>query len=115
MSKVPPSQDQPDGVDEQYRRASALDPSRPSEAVRRAVLAHAAQLATGLALRDEGSKSKPTRTAVNQAWWPPAFRGPRAAGPPAGLVIVPRFFALPPPPAAAAPSAEGSVPNTAPV
>ena len=115
MSKVPPSQDQPDGVDEQYRRASALDPSRPSEAVRRAVLAHAAQLATGLALRDEGSKSKPTRTAVNQAWWRPAILGTLAAAALAGLVIVPRFLALRSPPAAAAPSAEGSVPNTAPV
>ena len=42
MSKTPPSEDHPEDVDEQYRRASALDPSRPSEAVRRAVLAYAA-------------------------------------------------------------------------
>ena len=32
-------------LDETYRRASALDPSRPSESVRRKVLEHAAALA----------------------------------------------------------------------
>ena len=42
MNKVPPDQDPADDVDAQYRRASAVDPSRPGEAVRRAVLAHAA-------------------------------------------------------------------------
>ena len=45
MNNMPPGQDSPEDVDAQYRRASALDPSRPDEAVRRAVLAHAAQLA----------------------------------------------------------------------
>ena len=104
MSKVPPSQDQPDDVDDQYRRASALDPSRPSEAVRRAVLAHAAQLVA----------KRATRRAVNQAWWRPAILGTLAAAALAGLVVAPRFLALRPPPAAATPAAEGAVPNAAP-
>ena len=114
MSKVPPSQDQPDDVDDQYRRASALDPSRPSEAVRRAVLAHAAQLVAKRATRDEGSMIKSTRRAVNQAWWRPAILGTLAAAALAGLVVAPRFLALRSLPAAATPSAEGSVPNAAP-
>jgi len=105
MSKVPPSQDQPDDVADQYRRASALDPSRPSEAVRRAVLAHAAQLVAKRATSDEGSMIKSTRTAVSQAWWRPAILGTLAAAALAGLVVAPRFLALRSPPAAATPSA----------
>ena len=107
MNKVPPSQDQPEDVDDQYRRASALDPSRPSEAVRRAVLAHAAQLAAERATRIEGSKTKSTRTAVNQAWWRPAILGTLAAAALAGLMIAPRFLVE-------APRAQGTRPNTAP-
>ena len=45
MNELPPTQDEPDDVDEFYRHASGLDPSRPSESVRQAVLKHAAQLA----------------------------------------------------------------------
>ena len=45
MSTAPPPWDPADDPDEQYRRASALDPSRPSEATRHAVLSHAARLA----------------------------------------------------------------------
>jgi hypothetical protein len=105
MSKVPPSHDQPDDVDDQYRRASALDPSRPSEAVRRAVLAHAAQLAAERATRVEGSKTNSTRTAVNEAWWRPAILGTLAAAALAGLMIAPRFLVQP---------AQVSQPNTAP-
>jgi Ankyrin repeats (3 copies) len=114
MSKVPPSQDQPDDVDDQYRRASALDSSRPSEAVRRAVLAHAAQLVAKRATRDEGSMTKSARRAVNQVWWRPAILGTLAAAALAGLVVAPRFLALRPPPAAATPAAGGSVPNATP-
>jgi hypothetical protein len=113
MNKVPPSQDQPEDVDDRYRRASALDPSQPSEAVRRAVLAHAAQLAAERATRIEGSKTKSTRTA-NPAWWRPAILGTLAAAALAGLMIAPRFLALRTPPVAATSSAAGSVRNTAP-
>ena len=45
MNEIPPNQDQADEVDNRYRRESALDPSRPSESVRRAVLEHATRLA----------------------------------------------------------------------
>jgi hypothetical protein len=114
MNKVPPSEDQPEDVDDQYRRASALDLSRPSEAVRRAVLAHAAELAAERATRVEGSKTKSTRTAVNQAWWRPAILGTLAVAALAGLMIAPRFLVLRAPPVAEAPPAQGTPPNTAP-
>ena len=45
MNDVPPSEDPPDHIDDLYRRAGSLDTSRPSEAVRRAVLDHAERLA----------------------------------------------------------------------
>jgi hypothetical protein len=114
MNKLPPSQDPPEDVDDQYRRASALDPSRPSEAVRRAVLAHAARLAAERATRLEGSKTKSTRTAVKQAWWRPAILGTLAAAALAGLMIAPRFLVPGAPPVAEAPRAQGTRPNTAP-
>jgi Ankyrin repeats (3 copies) len=114
MNKVPPSRDQPEDVDDQYRRASALDPSRPSEAVRRAVLAHAARLAAERATRIEGSKTKFTRTALTHAWWRPAILGTLAAAALAGLMIAPRFLVPGAPPVAEAPRAEGTRPNTAP-
>ena len=47
MNEMPPEADRPEELDELYRRISARDPSRPSEPLRRAVLAHAAQLAGG--------------------------------------------------------------------
>jgi hypothetical protein len=104
MNKVPPSQEQPDDGDDQYRRASALDPSLPSEAVRRAVLAHAAQLAAERAT---------TRTAMHQAWWRPAILGTLAAAALAGLMIAPRFLVPRAPPAAEAPPAraDGRAPS----
>jgi hypothetical protein len=114
MNKVPPSQDQPEDVDDQYRRASALDPSRPSEAVRRAVLAHAAQLAAERATRIEGSKTKSTRTAVSQAWWRPAILGTLAAAALAALMFAPRFLVPGAPPVAEAPRAQGTRGNAAP-
>ena len=42
-------------VDNIYRRASSGDPSRPSEWVRRKVLAHAAQLAAERAVKQTAS------------------------------------------------------------
>ena len=114
MSKLPPSQDQPEDVDDRYRRASALDPSRPSEAVRRAVLAYAARPAAERATADAGREIERTRTAVNQAWWRPAMLASLAVAALAGFLIAPRFLALRAPPVAATSSAEGSVRNTAP-
>ena len=45
MSEQPPDRDAADDVDELYRRASTSDNSRPTEAVRKAVLAHAERVA----------------------------------------------------------------------
>jgi Ankyrin repeats (3 copies) len=98
MNKVPPDQDPADDVDAQYRRASALDPSRPGEAVRRAVLAHAAQLAAERASGGAG-RLKSRRTA-HPAWWRPAIFGTLAAAGLAGLVIAPQWLAPRAPPAA---------------
>jgi Ankyrin repeats (3 copies) len=68
-------------LDEIYRRVSALDPSRPSEAVRRKVLEHAAALAAA-----------PPRPAANRARWRPAIFGTLAAAGLAGLLVMPRVF-----------------------
>ena len=99
MNKVPPDQDPLDDVDAQYRRASALDPSRPGEAVRRTVLAHAAQLAAERAAAGSSSKLRSRRMA-NQAWWRPAIFGTLAAAGLAALVIAPQFLAPRAPPVA---------------
>jgi uncharacterized protein len=86
-------------LDEIYRRASALDPSRPSEAVRRKVLEHAAALAAA-----------PPRPAANRARWRPAIFGTLAAAGLAGLLIMPRVFN----PRAPAESADTVAPAEAP-
>ena len=112
MSEVPPSRDPLDDVDESYRRASALDPSRPSEPVRRAVLAYATQLAAERVVKAElahiNVDSVPR--AANQPWWRPAVFGTLAAAAIAGFLVLPRLLtpgtkAVPPSkPAAMAPA-----------
>lgn len=67
-------------LDELYRRASARDPSRPNEVVRRKILEHAAALAA------------PTRKPAGRARWRPAIFGTLAAAALAGLMVIPRFF-----------------------
>ncbi len=71
-------------IDEIYRRASALDPGRPDEAVRRKVLEHAAAVAAA-----------PPRPAAYRARWRPAIFGTLAAAGLAGLLIIPRLFTPP--------------------
>jgi len=91
MITRPPSQDPPDDADELYRRASALDTSRPGESVRRAVLAHAARLsATREPRRERSLKLNP---AARRAHWRGALFGGLAAAALAALVIAPRIFA----------------------
>ncbi|MFI4889731.1 MAG: ankyrin repeat domain-containing protein [Steroidobacterales bacterium] len=80
MSELPTGKDPDDDIDERYRRASALDPGRPAESVRRAVLAHAAQVAA--------------QRAARRSRWRPAVFGTLAAAALAGLLITPHF--LPP-------------------
>jgi len=98
MNKVPPDQDPADDVDAQYRSASALDSSRPGEAVRRAVLAHAAQLAAERARGATGGRQ--SRRTLKQAGWRPAIFGTLAAAALAGLVIAPQWLAPRAPPVA---------------
>ena len=93
MNDVPPIEDQPDDLDEHYRRASALDPSRPSESVRQAVLAHAAQVAAKRATGNESSKVSSIRPLARRAWQRPAIFGTLAAAALAGVLIAPQFLA----------------------
>src|ERR1700736_2950645 len=85
-------------VDEIYRRASALDPSRPSEALRREVSEHAAALAAA-------------RPAVHRARWRrPTIFGTLAAAALAGLLIMPRIFNPQPPAGSVDTAAPAQVP-----
>jgi hypothetical protein len=116
MSTLPPPFDRSDDADERYRRASGLDPSRPSDSTRRAVLEHAARVA-----------AERTRRAARRRWlmavlapkWRPAIVGTLAVAILAAVVIAPQFLApaVPPErqsPAAAAPANQATAPAAAP-
>jgi hypothetical protein len=92
MNRLPPSQDPPEDVDDQYRRASAQDSSGPSESVRRAVLERAAQLATERPRAPTRAALTPRRPAGRRSWWRPAMVGTLAAAALAGLLITPQFL-----------------------
>jgi hypothetical protein len=81
MNGLPPMDKGPEDIDEYYRRASALDPSGPTETVRRGILAHAAQLAAARARQ----RSAPGRG------WKPALVGSLMAAGLAGLLMTPHF------------------------
>jgi len=104
MNELPPNQDQADEVDNRYRRESALDPSRPSESVRRAVLEHAAQLAAERSAKNGPAQIGAARPAANPRWWRPTAFGTLAAAALAGLLIIPRFLAPDAPPVGALPT-----------
>ncbi len=93
MNKLPPGQEPYDDADERYRRASALDPSRPSEAVRRAVLEHAAQLAAGRTAA--ASRKLGGREGSRPGWRRPAVFGGLAAAAIAALMLAPRWWSPP--------------------
>ena len=86
---TPPPFGPPDDADEQYRRASELDPSRPSEATRRAVLEHAARLAAERARR--GTRRRWPLAGATLRWQ--AIVGTAAAAALAGVMIAPQFLA----------------------
>src|SRR5579862_966140 len=88
MNTLPPDHERPDDADELYRRASAQDATRPSEAVRRAVLAHADQHA---ALHSSPYAAAHARRA--QPWRRPAAFGALAAAIVAALLVAPVWFA----------------------
>jgi hypothetical protein len=82
LNGLPPREDPPDDIDDRYRRASAADTSRPSEAVRRAVLDHAGRLARS-----------------RRAWRRLPIVGTLAAAALAGIFVAPRLFETPVAPA----------------
>jgi ankyrin repeat protein len=107
MNDVPPGQPPSDDIDSFYRRASALDPSRPSDRTRQAVLAHAREIAAGseqhltgaapAALESE--RTAPANiTSINakllqrRRWWRPALFGTLAAAGLAGLLALPQIL-----------------------
>jgi DNA-directed RNA polymerase specialized sigma24 family protein len=107
-SEVPPGQDPLSEVDHLYRRLSALDPSRPSEWVRRKVQAYAAQQAAERTVR-ESAKAKessgavaptpratpvPTEaeTTAKKPWLLPVAVGAVAAVALVGFLVVPRLM-----------------------
>jgi hypothetical protein len=93
VNKLPPRQELPDDIDEHYRRISAIDPSRPSEGVARAVLAHAAQLAAERTAKSGPTKINSAHVVTNRRWRRPALFGTLAAAALAGLLLMPHLFA----------------------
>ncbi|HMD72379.1 MAG TPA: ankyrin repeat domain-containing protein [Steroidobacteraceae bacterium] len=104
MNGAPPSNDGPDEVDEQYRRAAQLDRGRPSDAVRRAILEHATQRATEHAAARGGQAAGRTgpaaandpvplrkRSARYRSRWPLAVFGTLAVAGIAGLLVAPQL------------------------
>jgi Ankyrin repeats (3 copies) len=114
MNELPPSDDRPDDVDDLYRRASALDASRPSESVRRAVLDHAAQLAAERAALNNPVKVDLTARPKRQTWQRPAIFGTLAAAALAGLLVAPQLIAPRGPAVRTLSSTEGLRPQAAP-
>ncbi len=120
MSELPPNAGPPDDIDERYRRAAALDPGRPSDAVRRAVLEHAAKLAAERSLgrppaqsaEDIPAKLGVERSAANQRRWRPAVYGTLAAAGLAGLLIAPQYLPQQAPSTAAQSKIEATRPRT---
>jgi Ankyrin repeats (3 copies) len=117
VNELPPSQDEPDDADEFYRHASSLDPSRPSESVRQAVLKHAVQLAADRAAQQAPTRIHTRRPASKQGWRRPAIFGTLAVAALAGLLVAPRFLVEPPaaPTPAVGPSLRQDVSAAAPV
>jgi hypothetical protein len=90
VNDVPHNDEPSDDIDDLYRRAAALDPRRPSERVRDAILSHAGHLA-----------ASSLRTAHRRPWYKAPRFVPRrlstvvgtlAAAVLVGLLVTPRFL-----------------------
>ncbi len=104
MNKIPPlDRQEDDRVDDYYRQASALDQSRPSEAVRQAIVTHAAKLAV------ERTTQRPVRSWPARSWWNPAFFGSLAAASIVGFLVTPQLFRI------GEPSEDRNIPRAPPV
>ena len=112
MSEIPTSEEGRDEAEQQYRRLSDRDSSGPSEAVRRAVLRHAAELAAQARAEQRaiaGPAAKSTRRRVA------AFGGLAAAAMLAGLLVVPHYLVpngAPVVPVPARPSESATAPSS---
>jgi Ankyrin repeats (many copies) len=106
MSQMPPGQDLPEDADEQYRRASARDDSRPSESTREAILAYAAKLASERAPRERTAWASAAPAAPRRGlpWRRAATFGGLAVAALAALTVLTRWLAVPFAPAAQHPS-----------
>lgn len=92
MNDVPPSQEpSDDDIDTLYRRVSALDPSRPSAGVSRAILAHAALVARERVPPGDSGSTNASRARTRRNWWRPAVFGTLAAAVLAGLFVLPNI------------------------
>jgi hypothetical protein len=113
LNEIPTSNEGPDEADERYRRLSDRDPSGPSEAVRRAVLQHAAELAAR-ARTQENSAAMERPAAKGTRWRVATYGGLAAAAALAGLLMVPHFLVPSTPPLALQPLVASSPPPAAP-
>ncbi len=97
MSDVPPSNEDPHDIDDRYRRAALLAHSRPSEAVRRTILEHAAKRAAehaadhaaAQAVENETVQIRRRTPPADRSRWRPAIFGTLAAAALAGLLVTP--------------------------
>jgi hypothetical protein len=103
-------------IDDQYRQASAQDPSQPSESTRQNILAHAAKLASERVSGADPVGADLPGPAANQPSWRPSVVGTLMAACLALLLMTPLFM----PPRApslidsSAPAAGGAAPDHAP-
>jgi hypothetical protein len=117
MNESPPPNEGLEEVDERYRRLSECDSSRPSEAIRRAVLRHASELAAQVRTREGSMPIEFRRPSANDSRWRVATYGGVAAAALAGLLIAPHFLTpstAPQKPTTAAPTPAPAVPAATP-
>jgi hypothetical protein len=111
MTEIPTMNEEPDETDERYRRLSDRDPGGPSEAVRRAILRHAAELAAQVPT-EKNAEARDRPAAKRSRRRVATYGGLAAAAALAGLLIVPHFLMAPTEPVAPLPLAR-SGPDTA--
>ena len=95
MNDVPRTPERPEDLDDFYRRASALDASRPAPGTREAILAYAEQLAAsraGSAPTVRRGAALPAIRHALRSFWRPAVFGTFAAAALAGLLVAPHWL-----------------------
>jgi hypothetical protein len=92
MTEFPPPNEGLEDVDERYRRLSDRDSSRPGDAIRRAVLRHAAELAAQARTQESSAPIEVRRSSAKEPRWRVATYGGLAAAALGGLLIAPHFI-----------------------